>query len=169
MHERNIIHRDLKLDNVLIEQKGEEYIVKLIDFGFSTKCNKDERLQSKCGTPQYMDPDLTKHNAVLGQAADNWALGVILFIMITGKLPFFGGFETDLNRRIIRGTYQYPDDMIEKDGSSYVPSQPLKTLIRKIIEPNTSLRLTAKQILEDPWITQFDDDKTCSAQKEADK
>ena len=105
MHERSIVHRDLKLDNVLIDQKGDEFIVKLIDFGFATKCNKDEKLNSKCGTPQYMDPDLTKHNAYLGQAADNWALGVILFIMVTGKLPFFGEFETDLNRRLQRATY----------------------------------------------------------------
>ena len=91
-----------------------------------------------------MDPDLTKHNAYLGQAADNWALGVILFIMVTGKLPFFGGFETDLNRRIQRGTYQYPDDLREKDGTEYTPSQPLKNLIRKIIEPNPITRYTAE-------------------------
>jgi serine/threonine protein kinase len=97
MHNRGIVHRDLKLDNILIDQQGE---VKLIDFGFATHCKKGHKLTMTCGTPQYMDPDLTKKNHYNGHAADNWALGVILFIMVTGRLPYFAAFEADLFRKI---------------------------------------------------------------------
>ena len=86
-----------------------------------------------------------------GHAADVWALGVILFILTTGKLPFYAAFEGDLNRKIQSGRFQYPNDMIEKDGSSYNPSQSLKNLTRKLLEPNASVRITCEQILKEPW------------------
>ncbi len=89
MHEANICHRDLKLDNILIHNNK----IKLIDFGFTTRCQKDEKLSLQCGTPHYMDPDLVLKKNYSGQAADVWALGIILYILITGKLPFFAAFE----------------------------------------------------------------------------
>jgi len=57
MHSKSIVHRDLKLDNILINQNGE---VKIIDFGFAVKCDSKEKLSSYCGTPHYMDPSITK-------------------------------------------------------------------------------------------------------------
>lgn len=153
MHEQNVVHRDLKLDNILthVDSQG-NHIIKLIDFGFATGCTAEERLSNTCGTPHYMDPDLVKKGSYNGQAADVWALGVILFILTTGKLPFYAAFEADLFRKIQTGRYQYPNDMIEKDGSSYTPSQSLKNLIRKILEPNPALRITCQQILKEPWL-----------------
>lgn len=132
MHSNNVVHRDLKLDNILVFENQ----VKLIDLGFSTECAQDEKLNIICGTPQYMDPDLARKNVHYGQAADVWALGVILFIIVTGKIPFGGGFEADLYRNIIKGKYTWPDELREKDGSKYIPSPELKGLIRKILEPN---------------------------------
>ena len=57
MHSVSVVHRDVKLDNILVNQKGE---IKLIDFGFATKCSINEKLAANCGTPQYMDPDLAR-------------------------------------------------------------------------------------------------------------
>ena len=108
MHSVSVVHRDLKLDNILINHKGE---IKLIDFGFATKCVHNEKLAANCGTPQYMDPDLARKQPYLGQAADVWALGVILFILITSKFPFHAEFEHDLFRKIINAKYQFPVDM----------------------------------------------------------
>ena len=102
MHSVDIVHRDLKLDNILINSNGK---IKLIDFGFATKCKINERLTAYCGTPHYMDPDLAKKNPYIGGAADVWALGVILFVLLTGKLPFFAEFEADLFRKIIGAKY----------------------------------------------------------------
>ena len=145
MHSLNVVHRDIKLDNILtkVDNKGNHHI-KLIDFGFATGCPPDEKLTNTCGTPHYMDPDLVKKAAYNGHAADVWALGVLLFILTTGKLPFYAAFESDLYRKIQSGRYQFPNDMIEKDGSSYNPSQSLKNLIRKILEPNANLRITCE-------------------------
>lgn len=82
--------------------------VKIIDFGFAVKCETNEKLQTYCGTPHYMDPSLVKKQPYLGKAADVWACGVILFILLTGRLPFFAEFEADLFRKIQGAKYQYP-------------------------------------------------------------
>jgi MAP/microtubule affinity-regulating kinase len=105
MHENDIAHRDLKLDNILVDGND---LVKLIDFGFATKCVINEKLSFFCGTPHYMDPDLAMKKHYFGQAADVWALGVILFTLLSGKMPFFAEFEEDLFRRIQNAKYQWP-------------------------------------------------------------
>jgi MAP/microtubule affinity-regulating kinase len=88
MHSINVVHRDMKLDNILIDDNDHDKI-KLIDFGFATACGPDEKLGVQCGTTHYMCPDLCKRSPVNFQAADVWACGVILFILIVGKMPFF--------------------------------------------------------------------------------
>ena len=108
MHERNVVHRDLKLDNILIDEKKN---IKLIDFGFSVFASPEHKLGLFCGTPHYMDPDIVKKKEYNGQAADVWALGVILFILMTGKLPFFAEFEADLFRKIQKAKYDAPKEM----------------------------------------------------------
>ena len=100
MHLNNIVHRDLKIENILIDTQNNNNSIKIIDFGFASYCQKDQKIQFECGTPQYMCPDLTKRAKYYGQAADIWALGVILFILITGNFPFYAEFEEDLNRKI---------------------------------------------------------------------
>jgi len=150
MHSKSIVHRDLKLDNILINQMDE---VKLIDFGFAVKCDQKEKLTTFCGTPHYMDPDLVKKHPYYGQGADVWALGVILFILLTGRLPFFAEFEADLFRKIQGAKYQYPRNY--RQGSENVSntlSSGVKQIIKRILEPNVNLRPTAQQLLDDPWI-----------------
>jgi MAP/microtubule affinity-regulating kinase len=99
LHSNDIVHRDLKLDNILIDPSDGNRI-KIIDFGFSIRASADQKLTLFCGTPHYMDPDISRKKDYNGHAADVWALGVILFILLTGKLPFFGEFEQDLYRKI---------------------------------------------------------------------
>ena len=79
--------------------------IKIIDFGFSLKASQDEKLSIYCGTPHYMDPDLVRKVPYNGQAADVWACGIILYIILVGKLPFFGEFEQDLFRKIQSGKF----------------------------------------------------------------
>lgn len=94
-----------------------------------------------------MCPDLIKKSSAGhdGQASDVWAVGVILFILVTGKLPFTAEFEADLTRRICSAKYQYPDE-------GKFLSNGCKHLIKRIFEPNAEKRITAAQILQDPWL-----------------
>lgn len=104
MHGMGIAHRDLKLENILYDAQSHK--IKLIDFGFSLGTSPVKKIESFCGTPHYMDPDLCRKTAYSPFAADMWACGVILYIITVGKLPFFGEFEGDLFRRIQSGKYK---------------------------------------------------------------
>ena len=83
MHSQGICHRDLKMDNILITDSGR---VKIIDFGFSIQCEKDTKLVISCGTPAYMSPEIVRKQTYSGFSADIWALGVILYIVLTGNI-----------------------------------------------------------------------------------
>lgn len=98
LHSKGYAHRDLKLDNILMDTATKT--VKIIDFGFSLRAPHDSKLNIFCGTPHYMDPDIVRKQPYNGPAADVWACGVILYIIYVGKLPFFGEFEADLFRKI---------------------------------------------------------------------
>lgn len=86
LHSQNIAHRDIKLDNILIEEKTN--MVKIIDFGFSCMCSSIQKLKIFCGTPSYMAPEITMKKEYDGKTVDMWALGVLLYVMLTGVFPF---------------------------------------------------------------------------------
>ena len=99
LHSRNIAHRDIKLDNVLIEETTRA--IKLIDFGFSVVTPSDGgKLKIFCGTPSYMAPELVRKHSYDGKQVDMWALGVLLYVMLTGVLPFRGSTEKELFDKI---------------------------------------------------------------------
>lgn len=134
MHSKGYAHRDLKLDNILMDVATKH--IKIIDFGFSLKARPDEKLTVYCGTPHYMDPDLVRKQPYNGLAADVWACGVILYIIYVGKLPFFGEFEADLFRKIQNGKFTaLPSD---------IGDEKVRSLFRKIFDTNTATRLTAQ-------------------------
>jgi len=119
----------------------EQQNIKVIDFGFCESCGPTKRLNLFCGTPHYMDPDISAKREYLGQASDIWALGVMLFILNVGKLPFFAEFEADLYRKIRRGRYDLPKTC----------SLELKDLLEKLLQPVSVKRATAKEILKHKW------------------
>ena len=92
-------HRDIKLENILIEEKTKK--LKLIDFGFC--CCSKERLKVFCGTPSYMSPEIVSKKEYYGNSADIWACGVLLYVLLQGCFPFKSSFEKDLFRKIQRG------------------------------------------------------------------
>ena len=84
MHSKHVIHRDLKLENILIDRKTKQ--TKLIDFGFSKQVSSvRDRLTHVCGTHVYMSPELVQKREYIAGGVDIWALGVLLFILLTGK------------------------------------------------------------------------------------
>ena len=86
LHELGVSHRDIKLGNVLISDKGK---VELIDFGFAT-LSGDSKVSTFCGTPCYMSPEILKKRPYVGYGADIWATGILLFRLVCGSSPFQG-------------------------------------------------------------------------------
>ena len=153
MHGENVCHRDLKLENILIDRQSQQ--IKLIDFGFSVKTRSinEQKLHCECGTPIYMSPEMAQKRDHLGGPADMWALGVILYILLTGKTPFFASFEDDLLRKIGSGKYKWPDFLTDKKGKIVESSTGAKALVRKLMTYDEKLRPTASKILEDRWLS----------------
>ena len=84
-HDRNISHRDIKLDNILVDPSNNTYDTKVIDFGFATQTQtKGEKLKTICGTPAFMAPELCLKKEYDGALVDIWAAGVVLFTILIG-------------------------------------------------------------------------------------
>lgn len=90
MHSLNIAHRDIKLENIILL---EDLTPKLIDFGFSTCIEPGKKVKIFCGTPSYMAPEVVQRREYRGECADIWALGVLLFVSLTGIFPFKGSTD----------------------------------------------------------------------------
>ena len=82
-----MVHRDIKLENILLD---EDKKIKIIDFGFSIQVTKDKKLDTFCGTPSYMAPEITRKQDYYGHLVDIWALGILLYCMLCGAFPFKG-------------------------------------------------------------------------------
>lgn len=101
-HSMGVVHRDIKLDNILLDTMNN---IKIIDFGFSIAIPEDKKLKIFCGTPSYMAPEIVEKNEYVGQKADVWALGIVLFAMLQGRFPFKGVNDNDLFKKIKKGTF----------------------------------------------------------------
>jgi len=140
LHSLDIVHRDIKLENLLLDSKNN---VKIIDFGFSIENPKDKTLNVFCGTPSYMAPELVTKKNYYGHLIDIWAAGILLYVILAGYFPFKEVSEKDLFRRIARGQYEFPSHM----------SEDARSLIKKMLRLNPLERPNAEEILQDKWIT----------------
>ena len=100
-----MLHRDIKLDNVLLDN---ERGVKLCDFGVSKIIKKSQFVKEQCGTPAYIAPEIIANKGYEGFASDQWSLGVVLYAMLQGTVPFKAKNMKDLYKLIKIGDYEFP-------------------------------------------------------------
>ena len=152
MHSKGLIHRDLKLENLLLD-KHKNVIIS--DFGFVNSYNKDKNdlMKTSCGSPCYAAPELVLTQAPYeGRKVDTWSLGVILYAMLAGYLPFDDDPENEDGSDIVR-LYHY----ICKTPLTFPEyiSPLARDLLRKIIVPDPKKRITIKNIKNHPWLTPY--------------
>lgn len=148
LHEKGIIYRDLKLENLLLDRKG---YVKIVDFGFAKKLKQNELTYTLCGTPDYLAPEVLRGTGH-GKGADYWSLGVLIYEMIMGYTPFGADDDSEICRNILSGMIDFEDGRITKEA---------KDLIRKLLNRDPRGRLGCgksgvKALMQHPWFSKID-------------
>ena len=145
LHKNNICHRDIKPENILLDEYGD---AKLSDFGLSRKFDNNELLKTPCGSPIYAAPEMLLGKKYKGTNIDIWSLGISLYTMLCGELPFEIDDENDMKTlvyNIIHGKYTIPDNL----------SPSCRDLIQKILEINPDKRITIDEIKKHEWVNMF--------------
>ena len=146
LHKFGIVHRDLKPDNIMIlPKKGENnIIIKIMDFGFSKIVSKEEKLMEGLGTLYYAAPELIE-NLPYNLEVDIWSLGVIIYYIFTGRYPFTGKNEDEIEEKILEENVEF------KDGEWESISDKAKDLIKRCLEKNPEERINIKKFICHPW------------------
>eukprot|EP00899_Mesostigma_viride_P020986 jgi/Mesvir1/2888/Mv13962-RA.1 len=149
LHELGIVHRDLKLENLLLEDSSDDSRVKIADFGLSKFFSNDDVLQTLCGSPQYVAPEVLDAGVTqmtYTPAVDMWSIGVILYILLSGYSPFDDESDPVLFQKIRRGEYSMGDPVWDKI------SDEAKEVVAALLTVDPDLRLTAKEALSLSWV-----------------
>nr|XP_040564851.1 serine/threonine-protein kinase MARK2-like isoform X4 [Lepeophtheirus salmonis] len=138
-HQKKIIHRDLKAENLLLDS---EMNIKIADFGFSNEFIPGNKLDTFCGSPPYAAPELFQGKKYDGPEVDVWSLGVILYTLVSGSLPFDGSTLRELRERVLRGKYRIP----------FYMSTDCENLLKKFLVLNPVRRASLETIMRDKWM-----------------
>ncbi|CAH1118557.1 unnamed protein product [Phaedon cochleariae] len=140
-HSQGVVHRDLKAENLLLDHNLN---IKLADFGFSNQFTEGCLLSTFCGSPPYAAPELFQGLKYDGPKADIWSIGVVLYVLVCGSLPFDGPTLNALRNVVIEGKFRIP----------YFMSQECEHLIRHMLVVDPEKRLTIAQIVRHRWLSE---------------
>ncbi|XP_066229426.1 serine/threonine-protein kinase SIK2 isoform X3 [Saccopteryx leptura] len=138
-HGRKVVHRDLKAENLLLDNNMN---IKIADFGFGNFFKTGELLATWCGSPPYAAPEVFEGQQYEGPQLDIWSMGVVLYVLVCGALPFDGPTLPILRQRVLEGRFRIP----------YFMSEDCEHLIRRMLVLDPSKRLTIAQIKEHKWM-----------------
>ncbi|XP_061090224.1 serine/threonine-protein kinase SIK1 isoform X2 [Conger conger] len=138
-HRHHIVHRDLKTENLLLDANMN---IKLADFGFGNFYNSGEPLSTWCGSPPYAAPEVFEGKEYEGPQLDIWSLGVVLYVLVCGSLPFDGASLPALRQRVTEGRFRIP----------FFMSQDCENLIRKMLVVDPAKRISIAQIKQHRWM-----------------
>uniref|UniRef100_T1IJ09 Protein kinase domain-containing protein n=1 Tax=Strigamia maritima TaxID=126957 RepID=T1IJ09_STRMM len=156
LHSLGITHRDLKPDNLLYQRPGNDSKILITDFGLaSTRKSGDTFMSTACGTPEYIAPEIILRKPYTN-LVDMWAIGVIAFIMLSGKFPFEDDSHARLYTRILRAKYSYRGQSWSEVSNS------ARDFINRLLTVEPTLRMTATEALMHSWLNPHTDDKVSS-------
>ncbi|KAI0668235.1 Pkinase-domain-containing protein [Trametes maxima] len=138
-HKNNVVHRDLKIENILISHSGN---IKIIDFGLSNLYNPADHLATFCGSLYFAAPELLNAKVYTGPEVDVWSFGVVLYVLVCGKVPFDDQSMPALHAKIKRGLVEYPVWL----------SAECKHLLTRMLVTNPAARAPLSEVLSHPWM-----------------
>ena len=154
LHTKNIVHRDLKLENILISEiekdnnTNEKYFwVKIIDFGTAKIFEKNKNEKAVVGSSYYITPEVLHKN--YNEKCDTWSVGVILYMLIVGRAPFDGKSDDEIIENIEKGEFN------SKHIKMLNSSDEVQDLVKKLLEVNVKKRLSPSEALKHPWFKKF--------------
>ncbi|XP_008052769.1 serine/threonine-protein kinase 33 [Carlito syrichta] len=154
LHNNDIVHRDLKLENILvkssfIDANNELNLnIKVTDFGLAVKKQgrSEGMLQTTCGTPIYMAPEVINAHDY-SQQCDIWSIGVIMYILLCGELPFLASSEEKLFELIRKGELHFENPVWDSISNC------AKSVLKQLMKVDPAHRITAKELLDNQWLT----------------
>ncbi|CAE6512480.1 unnamed protein product [Rhizoctonia solani] len=138
-HKNNVVHRDLKIENILISHTGN---IKIIDFGLSNLYNPEDHLSTFCGSLYFAAPELLNAKVYTGPEVDVWSFGVVLYVLVCGKVPFDDQSMPALHAKIKRGLFDSPMWL----------SQECKHILSRMLVTNPTARAPLSEVLNHPWM-----------------
>ncbi|KAI7904944.1 kinase-like domain-containing protein [Cokeromyces recurvatus] len=138
-HRNSIVHRDLKVENILISSSGD---IKIIDFGLSNLFSPDSYLSTFCGSLYFAAPELLEGRTYIGPEVDIWSFGVVIYILVTGQVPFDDPTIAGMHNKVKQGHIEYP---------SYL-STDCKSLLQRMLCTNRKKRATLSEVIMHPWM-----------------
>ena len=148
LHKYGIVHRDLKPDNIMVTQQNNIDIIKIMDFGLSKIISSHEKVVDGYGTLSYVAPEVllrTPYN----KEVDIWSLGIILFYMLTGHLPFKGNSKVIIADKIVNDDLEFDEDEWENKSKN------AKKLIANCLIKEPEDRITIDEFINHPWFKKY--------------
>lgn len=139
-HRNNIVHRDLKIENILISKTGD---IKIIDFGLSNLFSPKSLLKTFCGSLYFAAPELLQARQYVGPEVDVWSFGIVLYVLVCGKVPFDDQSMPQLHAKIKKGHVEYPQGL----------SSDCRHIISRMLVTDPKQRATMSEIMNHPWMT----------------